>query len=111
MKCPLDAQHEFEMHVQHKFEIIGGHSDYLQNTELVLRLGLELGSQRQTAANPNPPIQPDLIPSAPVPRCFSWHLDTKMYQPPISENDGMYVGSFTHGPISFRFNGCPFYLI
>nr|ABK24536.1 unknown [Picea sitchensis] len=60
-------------------------ADLVQNTELFLRLGLELGSQRQNTANPNPPIQLDLLPAAPVPRGFSWHPNTKTYRA-ASEN-------------------------
>lgn len=69
-------------------------ADHVQNTGLVLRLGLELGSQRLNAANPNPPIQLDLLPSAPVPRGFSWHPNTKMYRPPVSENGGNCEGDY-----------------
>lgn len=59
-------------------------ADHVQNTGLVLRLGLELGSN---APNPNPPIQLDLLPSAPVPRGFSWHPNAKIYRPvSVSEN-------------------------
>lgn len=60
-------------------------ADHVQNTGLVLRLGLELGSQRQNSANPNPPIQLDLLPAAPVPRGFSWQPNTKTCRA-VSEN-------------------------
>lgn len=60
-------------------------ADHVQNTGLVLRLGLELGSQRQNSTNPNPPIQLDLLPAAPVPRGFSWNPNARTFRT-VSEN-------------------------